>query len=317
MILKNNFRKIPKQYSSYNIKNINSGASQKEFYRIDNKKYSFILIDYIEDRKEFNNHLKVYNILKNIDISIPKIIEIDKKNLTIITEDYGDLRFDKILSKYPLKEILKHAVETLIILKNSINYKKNIFKNYSFEIFKNEILELPEYYFPYININNKKIKEEFIFLWSESFQRYKFNFKNFVHKDFNINNLILLPSKKNHLKCGVIDFQSSFWGESCWDLFSLLEDSRILFSSENNEYFIKYFFSKTKQITSLEEFRSKFNFLNASRQTRLLGRWIKLSREKKNNSYLNFIPKTKQRLENSIFLIDDIKLNNFYNKYIL
>ena len=45
------------------------------------------------------------------------------------------------------------------------------------------------------------------------------------NKDFNINNLILLPSKKNHLKCGIIDFQSAFWGESCWDLFSLLEDS--------------------------------------------------------------------------------------------
>ena len=57
-----------------------------------------------------------------------------------------------------------------------------------------------------------------------------------MHKDFNMNNLIFLPSRKGHLKCGVIDYQNSFWGESTWDLFSLLEDSRILFTDQYNKY---------------------------------------------------------------------------------
>ena len=40
--------------------------------------------------------LLIYNILKEINVSIPKIIEKNDSNLTIISEDFGDLRFDKI-----------------------------------------------------------------------------------------------------------------------------------------------------------------------------------------------------------------------------
>ena len=35
------------------------------------------------------------------------------------------------------------------------------------------------------------------------FDSINFNFINFVHKDFNINNLIYLPSRKDHLKNAV------------------------------------------------------------------------------------------------------------------
>ena len=132
-----------------------------------------------------------------------------------------------------------------------------------------------------------------------------------------MNNLILRPSEKGHLKCGVIDFQSAFWGESSWDLFSLLEDSRMLFTDEFNDYFIEYFYSLTSQNISLNDFKFKFHFLNCSRQTRLLGRWVKLSKELKKKWYLDFIPITKSRLKKSINLLNNKKLSEFYNKYIL
>ena len=145
----------------------------------------------------------------------------------------------------------------------------------------------------------------------------KINFESFVHKDYNMNNLILLPNRKNHLKCGVIDFQSAFWGNSAWDLFSLLEDSRLLFSDEFNEYLVEYYYSKTNQPISINEFKSIYHFLNCSRQTRLLGRWVKLAKEYNQKWYLNFIPITKQRLKKSIVLTNNKNLINFYDKYII
>ena len=67
-----------------------------------------------------------------------------------------------------------------------------------------------------------------------------------------MNNLIFLPSREGHLKCGVIDYQNSFWGESSWDLFSLLEDSRIFFTDQYNAYFMNYFYSHSNQLISLK-----------------------------------------------------------------
>ena len=316
-MLQNISNKLSNEFKKYSIEKIEGGASKKNFYRLKHSNKRFILTDFSSDKEEYRSHLTVYNLLKNINISVPKIIEKYDNNLMIISEDLGDLRFDKILHKYPLNDLLHYAVDTLIILKNSVQYDPKLsLPQYSSDTFKEEILELPKYYFPHVNLNNKNLNDEFIFIWSEAYRNIQFEFNHLAHKDFNINNLILISNNKKHLKCGVIDFQSAFWGESSWDLFSLLEDSRVLFTDEFNEYFIKYFFSKTLQKTSIQDFLKKYYFLNSSRQTRLLGRWIKLSKELKQDWYLDFIPTTLKRLKKSIKLINDRKLTNFYNKYI-
>ena len=309
--------KLSNEFQKYSIEKIERGASKKFFYRLRYSNKKFILTDFSLNKEEYRNHLKIYNLLKNINISVPKIIEKYDNNLMIISEDFGDLRFDKILQKYPLNDLLHYAVDTLIILNNSIQYDPKLsLPQYNFDIFKDEILELPKYYFPHVKFNNKNLNDEFIYIWSEAYRKIKFEFNHLSHKDFNINNLILISDNKKHLKCGVIDFQSAFWGESSWDLFSLLEDSRVLFTDEYNEYFIKYFFKQTSQKNSIRDFLTKYHFLNSSRQTRLMGRWVKLSNELKQGWYLDFIPITLKRLRKSIKLINDKKLTDFYNRYI-
>ena len=311
------FKKISRNFQNFNIKKIQSGASKKKIYRLGNDSKSYILTDFQDDKKEYQNYIKIYNLLKEINVSIPQIIENYDNDLLLISEDFGDLRFDKILKHYPLKDILNYAVETLIVLNNSIKFNHTYeISQYNFKTFKSEIMELPKYYFPYIELNNANLIEEFFYIWHEAFRNIKFEFNSFLHKDFNINNLILLDSKKNHLKCGIIDFQSAFWGESSWDLFSLLEDSRILFSDDYNEYFIKYFYSRTINYTSFEEFINRYYFLSSSRQTRLLGRWVKLAKELNQNWYLEFIPTTLHRLKKSIYLSGNKNLIKFFNKYI-
>ena len=310
-------KKLSKNFESYNLKQIEGGASKKNIYKLWNMSNSYILLDFSNDKKEYHNYIKVYEVIKNINISTAKIIEKNDTDTIIVTEDLGKLRYDKILTKFNLEDLLTYAVETLIIIKNSINYSPNYkIPQYGFEQFKDEITELPDYFFPYKDIHNKDLHLEFNNIWFEFYKDIDFEFKSFIHKDFNINNLIFLPNKKNYLKCGVIDFQNAFWGESSWDLFSLLEDSRILFSDRYNKNFIKYFHSKTNEKSSLDIFFNKYNFLNSSRQTRLLGRWIKLFQELNDNAYLEFIPITLYRLKKSIELTNNKKLIKFYRKYI-
>ena len=313
------YRKLPLDFNKYKTYRIEGGASKKIFYKlIKNSKQTFIIIDFNDDKKEYQNHLKIFKILNYVNVSIPNIIEKNDTNSTIICEDFGDLRFDKILNQYPINSLLQYAVDTLVEIQNSTIYSKDYnLEHYNFTTFVREIEELPEYYFPFIKLNNKNLKEEFISIWQDAYKKIDFKFDSFTHKDFNLNNLILIPSRKKHLKCGIVDFQSAFWGESSWDLFSLLEDSRILFTDKFNEDLMDYFFSKTKLNISLLDFKMKYYFLNFSRQTRLLGRWVKLAKDLNKDWYLKFIPVTQNRLRKNINKINDTKLKKFYERYII
>jgi hypothetical protein len=259
----------------------------------------------------------VHSYLSKVNVSIPNIYENDDVNNILILEDFGNLRFDRILRDYPLKKILEYAIRTLIVLKNDIYYNSSQdLPVYNYNVFKSEISEFHDFYYPYVHNKeiSKNLTEEFYGCWQSYFDSINFNFINFVHKDFNINNLIYLPSRKGHLKCGLLDFQGAFWGESCWDLFSLLEDSRIYFDDQFNDYFIKFYYKSTSQNINIDDFKEKYYMLNCARQTRLLGRWVKLSKELNQSFYLDFIETTKKRLVKGIRKTNRKNLKLIYNK---
>ena len=315
----NYFYKIPQKYKNYKIQKIDSGASKRLFYRLSNDSKSVIFVDSSDQKNDYINLIGIYNYLSKINISIPIIYENDDKNCVLIIEDFGNLRFDKIIDNYSLKKLLSSAVETLIILRNEFIFDKSkTLLSYNYNTLLSEISEFPNYFYPYAC--NKKIPDdlalEFYECWKNNFDLLKFNFNNFVHKDFNLNNLMFLPSRTKHLKCGVLDFQSAFWGEDSWDLFSLLEDSRIFFDEQYNDYFINFFYNATNQEISLNDFKNKYYLLNCSRQTRLLGRWVKLSKNLNQDFYLKFIETTKKRLHNGLLKLNNEDLKLIYKKLI-
>ena len=299
-----------------NSKLIESGASKKIVFKLKKNKYEFILIDFSKDKIEFYNFIKVYKILKNTNISLPKIYEINFTNYLILMEDFGNKRFDDYHNQDNIKELLMTAVNSLITIQNSLSHTniQNLDK-YNFNILITEIKEIVDYYFPYKSIESN-LKNVFFDTWKDEFYKFNFYFDSFVHKDFNMNNLIFLPKKKNHLKCGIIDFQGAFLGFSGWDLFSLLEDSRIFFTDKYNREILKYFYNNTHQKISYEEFINQYYFLNISRQTRLLGRWIKLDSQFKNKGYLKYIDTTIKRLETSLLNLNNKQLSKLYSKIL-
>ena len=317
--MKNLIEKIPYDFRKYKITKIESGASKRSFYRLINNNHSVICIDSGKEKENYLKYLNIYSILSKINISIPKIYNVEEEHQIIIVEDFGNMRFDRIISDYSLKELLLRAVDTLLVINRDIK-KESISKlqKYNFNIFKSEISEIIDYYYPYVFKKNIDInlKQDFYYLWENIYNSMEFDFSNFVHKDFNINNLIFLPNRKNYLQCGIIDYQDAFLGECSWDLFSLLEDSRIFFDNQYNDYFLEYFFKKSQQNISISEFKLRYNILNCSRQTRLLGRWVKLNSDLNQNSYLNFIPTTKKRLLESLKKLKNEKLTSIYSKIV-
>ena len=298
-----------------NLLEIKGGLSKKKVYRKVEKKITKIVIDFSEDTKEFDNYLNINKILSRINISIPKVYEVHVKKKIIVIEDFGNNSFDKISNEKEVFKLLKLAVDSLIVIQNSIN-KDDLYnlEKYTFSQLRKEISEFVDYYLPYKKVNNFNVND-FYKIWEEIYNKQNFECNSFVHKDFEFINLILLNNNNLHLKCGIIDFQSAFIGFKGWDLFSLLEFPRVNFTRKYNEDLIKYFYENITSSNNFESFMNQYYILNLSRLTRLLGRWIKLFNEG-NNYYLNFIDPTKERLSSCLKNIKDQNLKNMYEKVL-
>ena len=295
---------------------LESGASLKKIYRFKNQIKDKILVDFSYNHNDYISFLTINNFLSNINISVPKIFDTDDSKSIIMMEDFGDSRYDKLINSINTKEILTYAIHSLIeIKKTQIPIVNNIIKPYNFSSFETEIAEFTDFYLTINNIS-PDIVEEFFYIWRQEYENLNFKWDSFVHKDFELSNLIYLPKRNNHLKCGIIDFQNAFIGFSGWDVFSLLENPRIYFEDKYNDELLEYFFNNTNQKISFKEFLTQYYFLNTARQTRVIGRWINLDKNKK-NEYSKFLKVTIKRLKKSLSNLQNEKLTKLYDKIIL
>ena len=295
---------------------IESGASYKKIYRFKNKNIGKVVVNFSYNHNDYLSFLEVNNFLSNINISVPKIFYSDHDKSIIIMEDFGDNRYDKLINSIDPKEILIDAVNSLIEIQNTQKpIVNNVIKQYDFSSFKTEIAEFVDFYLPKNNISDD-MAEEFFDIWSNEFKNLNFKWDSFVHKDFELSNLIYLPKRNNHLKCGIIDFQNAFIGFSGWDVFSLLENPRIYFDDKYNDELLEYFFNKTDQNIPIREFLNQYYFLNTARQTRIIGRWINLD-NKNNYNYSKYLNVTIKRLKKSLYNLQNKKLSKLYDTLIV
>ena len=298
------------------LEKIEDGLSNKLIYRITEKENTKIIIDFSRDKQDFKNFLTVYEILQKINISIPKIYEVNQKQYKIYMQDFGKNRFNKIYNKDNLYKLLKLAVENIIVIQNesNLNNLKNL-KEYTFEDLKIELKEFVTYYIPN-NKNSNFPTSKFYELWKSIFYSQNYNMKNFVHKDFEFVNLFFLENCESHLQCGIIDFQSAFKGFIGWDLISLLENPRINFTRDYNDKLIEYFYNNTSIIENFNTFLEQYYVLSLARQTRLLGRWRKLLSTNNDNKYLDYLKITKSRTIATLNNIKNYELRSMYEKYL-
>ena len=304
------------QFNLDDVNQIESGASYKKIYRYKNQNQGKIIVDFSYDHNDYLSFLEVNNFLLKVNISVPKIFETDDSKNIIIMEDFGDSRYDKLITIMDPKDILIDAINSIIEIQNAQKPLQNEFlKIYNFSSFKIEIAEFADFYLPFKNIS-KDIIDEFLSTWRLEFENINFKWDSFVHKDFELTNLMYLPDRVGHLKCGILDFQNAFIGFSGWDVFSLLENPRIYFDDKYNYELVEYFFSNTNQNIPYKEFLTQYYFLNTARQTRIIGRWINLNKKNKNTDYSKYLNVTINRLKNSLYNLQNTKLSKLYKRIL-
>ena len=295
---------------------IESGASHKKIYRFNNQNEGKIIVDFSYNHNDYLSFLEINNFLSMINISVPKIFDTDDTKSIIIMEDFGNSRYDKLINTIDPKDILIDAINSLIEIQNSQKPIVNKYlKKYDYSSFKEEIMEFADFYLSKNNIG-KDVVDEFFYIWKSEFENLNFNWDSFVHKDFELSNLMYLSQRDGHLKCGILDFQNAFIGFSGWDVFSLLENPRIYFDDKYNDELVEYFFNNTNQNIPYKEFLIQYYFLNTARQTRIIGRWINLDKKNKNIDYLKYLNVTINRLKKSLYKLQNKKLTKLYQRIL-
>ena len=96
--------------------------------------------------------------------------------------------------------------------------------------------------------------------------------------------------------------------------FSLLENPRIYFDDKYNDELVEYYFNKTNQNLSFNEFLTQYYFLNTARQSRIIGRWINLDKKIIIINYSKYLGVTIKRLKKSLYNLQNEKLSKLYKK---
>ena len=78
---------------------------------------------------------------------------------------------------------------------------------------------------------------------------------------------------------------------------------------------MKYFYNNVYISSDYHTFRNQYYLLNLVRQTRLLGRWVKLSKEGY-IKYLDFIKPTEERAISALSILNDKDLKYIYKSIL-
>ena len=136
----------------------------------------------------------------------------------------------------------------------------------------------------------------------------------FVHRDFHVSNLIA-----HNKKIALIDNQDAVYGNSAYDLASLIDDVRLKTSNTLKEKIFKYYLEKNKSI-NIKYFKNDFDILSVLRNIKIIGIFTRLSVRDNKHLYLKLIPYAWQLIESRINnneVFKDLKLffdNNFSKK---
>jgi len=318
---------IGRDLMQYKIKKISGDASFREFYKIEKKFGSTILVKANKDK--FRNliiYAAVNELLIKNKINAPKLIKEYFSNNMMEIENLGDHSFlEHVKNKKNKFNDYKKLIK-LIIKLQKIKFKKSIkFKNNKIIINKHNLSELHKesdlFFDWYLKNNGKKkefkknkniIKKELNILY----KKLHYQEMCFVHRDFHASNIMV----KNN-RFGLIDSQDAMNGNLLYDVASLIDDVRIKISKELKSLLFNYYLSKTTKIkNNKEKFLAKndFDILSVQRNLKILGIFVRLCKRDHKSVYLKYLPYIwrllELRLKNPIFINLRYLLNKAINR---
>tara|TARA_Y100001970_G_C14186323_1_gene832823 strand:+ start:127 stop:1092 length:966 start_codon:yes stop_codon:yes gene_type:complete len=290
----------------FKILPIAGDASFRKFYRIIiNNKKKILVTSEREKYKNLIAYSAINKFLRLNKINAPKLYEHNISKGIIIIQDFGDLSFNKVLSKTKNKfTIYKKLVDFLLKIQKikpnrkvkSLNKGNHFIEKYSNKhLFKESNLFFDWYLCTFLNkekVLNIKNRSNRILL--KLYNSLNFPNSYFCHRDYHADNLMKIGNK-----IGIIDSQDAIIGNPAYDLVSLIDDVRIKTSYKLKSKVYRYYLQKTfkNNINNQKKFLEDFNILSVQRSLKIIGIFSRLYIRDNKKKYLKLIPYTWKLLE--------------------
>ena len=284
-------------------------ASPRKFYRFKKNKNKILVYCTKDKKNNLENYIKVNNFLIKNKFKAPRVLEQNIQKNYILIEDFGDQSLKKITKNNKKKiSLLKKSIDELVRLQKI--KVKNQFPNYSLNLLKKELNLFYDWYLPEFFSKQKsdQIKGKINSILIKKIKKTNTVKKVFVHRDFHIENLILIKNK-----IGLIDNQDAVIGHPVYDIASLIDDVRTVLSKKDQENLIKYYIKKN--IYKGKNFISDFHILSVQRLLKILGIFLRLYKRDNKKKYLRFLNRTWNLIDLRLAHNDLQDLQVIFNKY--
>lgn len=135
-----------------------------------------------------------------------------------------------------------------------------------------------------------------------------------VHRDYHADNLMWLPKRDGVKRVGLLDFQDGVYGDSAYDMVSLLEDARRDVSHELANAMIERYIAQSG--VSPDAFHAAYAILGAQRNSKIIGIFTRLAARDNKEHYLDYLPRVWSYLEHDLQHPSLSKLKEWLDQHV-
>lgn len=200
-------------------------ASARRYFRLAGQ--GLLLMDAPPPGEHPAAFVTVTGLLERFGARVPRIHAADLERGFVLLEDLGDATFSRLLADgdVPEEELYELALEELIGLQTrcGADMAGIDLPPYDESAALDEAALFTKWYLPARLGQALKVPEhdEYLDVWSGLFHALPPLAPVLVHRDFHVDNLLLVDGR-----CAMIDYQDALLGSPVYDLVSLVEDAR-------------------------------------------------------------------------------------------
>lgn len=272
-------------------------ASFRRYERVNYDGTIAVLMDAPPPWEDVRPFIAVTELLGRCGVTVPQIVAGDEKEGFLLLQDLGDKLFTRVLREHPERELelYQAATDALIAIRMTSMAMPEVFSAalppYDMAVYLREVALLSDWFLPQVLgiARAKELRAEYLAIWEKILTDTKPLQHCIVHRDYHADNLFWLEDRKDYQAVGMIDYQDALWGDSAYDLASLLEDARRDVSPTTvAECFARYSTAIGEQA---QEFAGRFSVIAAQRNAKIIGIFTRLCVRDGKAHYLDYLPR--------------------------
>ena len=309
------------QRSDFRVFQLAGDASSRRYFRVVVEDQSYVLMVW-EPFTDDDNYpfLSVLNHFQKHRISVPKIFAKSAEHGLILLEDLGDLTLERKFWENQNQEFAlpyyQQALEELykinFVPKPSDAHCTAFSTAFTKDIFLWEFnYSMKHFVKGYCGITvSEKVDSELRRLFEKICDRLLMQKQVVCHRDYHSRNIMI------HLGLvKIIDFQDARLGPIQYDLVSLLKDSYVPLSTENQERLLQEYYGRLereqKDFCTKDEFFTNYQVQTIQRCFKVCGSFTSFLNLRNDTRYIKDLKATVEKVEDALAMFPEYEV--FYN----